>query len=477
MPTIPQTKNLNANSAQILNTIRSKATPYYRSMVMEVNENDLSSLRAVGTALLNNDGLMNEFLSPLLNRIGMVWVTSKLYSNPWSFMKKGMLELGEIIEDVFVQLALPHPYNPNTAEQKVFEREIPNINTVFHKLNFQFFYKQTIQNDSLRQAFLTWDGITDLIARITQAMYSSLAYDEFLITKYMIGMALVNGDMATETIPSVSTANLSSIVASMKGVSNLLQFMSPNYNAAGVDTYTDKADQYIILNSRFDATMSIEVLATAFNMDKAALMGRVILVDDFGTFDQKRLNLIIPHMDNFTLLTDTQLNALKNVPAILIDRDWFMIFDQLLKFTEIYNNEGLYWNYTLHHWAVFSYSPFCNAVAFITDNPAVTSITISPSTASIAPGSEMQFTANVTGNEFASKAVTWSTNNENVTISASGLLRVPMSVTGSITVTATSKETPTVSASATVTVASPVTVTNKQTTPSTIVTPPYYNPR
>ena len=32
-------------------------------------------------------------------------------------------------------------------------------------MNYQKYYKTTIQNDQLRQAFLSWQGITDLIAK------------------------------------------------------------------------------------------------------------------------------------------------------------------------------------------------------------------------------------------------------------------------------------------------------------------------
>lgn len=453
MPTRPSTNALSANSAKILNTIQANATPYYRSMISQVDENNLSSLRAVGTTLLNNDGLMNEFLTSLINRVAMVWVSSKLYTNPWAFMKKGMLELGEVIEDVFVELAKPHLYNVQEAEQKVMQREIPDVDAVFHKLNYQVFYKQTIQNDSLRQAFLTWDGITDLIARITNAMYSAVAYDEFLVTKYMIAMAVANGDMWTEQVGTVSKETMDDVVTAMKAVSNLLTFMSGNYNAAGVDTYTDKTDQYIIINSRFDASMAVNVLATAFNEDRATLMGRVILVDDFGTFDMKRLKVLLGGMPNFTTLTPDQITALSQIPAVLVDRSWFMIFDQLLKFTEIYNSQGLYWNYTLHAWKIFSYSPFANAIAFTPDAQTVTSVTVNPTAATLAPGAEMTFTAQVTGSTFVSQGVVWTTNNDDVPISSGGKIRIPSSgVTGTVTVTATSKQDSTKSASAIITI-------------------------
>lgn len=452
MPTIPSTKNLNAHGADILNAIRNTTSPYYQTQVIAADKNNLGTLRQIGTTLINNDNLMNEFLTSLINRIGLVWVTSKLYTNPWAFMKKGLLELGETVEEIFVNLAQPRLYDVEEAETDVFKREIPDVDAVFHSLNYKIFYKQTIQNDSLRQAFLTWDGIVDLIARITNAMYSAVAYDEFLVMKYMVSMAITNGNMWTETIPAQTDANMKSIVAAMKSVSNLATFMRNQYNTAGVTTSTDKADQYMIINSKFDAEMAVEVLATSFNMDKAALMGRVVLVDDFSTFDTARINTLIGGIPNFTQLTTAQLQALANVPAVLVDKDWFMIFDQMLKFTEIYNNQGLYWNYTLHTWKIFSYSPFTNAIAFTTTTQSVTAVTVTPSTATVNAGSELTLTASVTGTGFITQAVTWSTNNSKVTINTMGKLTIPKGTTGSITVTATSKADPTKSGTATITI-------------------------
>ena len=42
-----------------------------------------------------------------------------------------------------------------------------------------------------------------------------------------------------------------------------------------------------------------------------------------------------------------------------------MIFDKLLEMRDVPNGQGLYWNYNLHSWKLFSVSPFHNAVALV----------------------------------------------------------------------------------------------------------------
>lgn len=464
MPTIPVNKKLSASSVDILNAIRNNASANYRDYVPAASSNQ-DSLREIGAIIMDFPALQNEFLSALINRIGRVIITSKLYENPWAMFKKGILEYGETIEEIFVNIAKPFEYDPAVAENKIFAREIPDVRAAFHILNFQKFYKVTIQNEQLRQAFLSWEGITELISKITESMYTGANYDEFLTMKYMLAKNLLNGRLYPTQIPTVEEANMKSIIATVKGVSNNLEFMSGNYNVAGVATYTNKEDQYFIVNAKFDATMDVEVLASAFNMDKADFIGHRVLIDSFGQMDVNRLNMLFANDSNYTPITQEELNALDSIPCIIVDRNFFMIFDNLMNFTENYNGEGLYWNYWLHTWKTFSVSPFANAVAFVPGVPEITSISVSPSTASVSPGQTILLSATVDTENFASKAVNWSITpeTEGVDITPLGELLIDAGVpTGTtLTVTATSVLDDTKTANATIIVAgagsSPVT--------------------
>ena len=185
MPTQPKNKKLSANTVDILNVIRNNATHNYKDYVPEATE-DIDSIRAIGNIIMSMPNLQNEFISSLVNRIAMVLITSKSYDNPWRFFKKGLLEYGETVEDVFVNLAKVYSFDQETAESEVFKREKPDVRTAFHTMNYQKFYKVTISDRELRQAFLSLDGVTDLIAKIVESVYTSANYDEFLVMKYML---------------------------------------------------------------------------------------------------------------------------------------------------------------------------------------------------------------------------------------------------------------------------------------------------
>ena len=157
MPRIPSTAKLTGSSVDILNAIRNSATTNFRDYV-PVATGDVDSIREIGAIIMQFPALQNEFLTALVNRIGRVILGSKLYTNPWAKFKKGEMLLGETIEDIFVNIAKPFTYDVETAESEVFKREIPDVRATFYTLNYQKFYKATIQREQLRQAFLSWDG-------------------------------------------------------------------------------------------------------------------------------------------------------------------------------------------------------------------------------------------------------------------------------------------------------------------------------
>ena len=429
-------------TAEILNTIRDNASANYRDYVPVADPTDQQSVRNIGGVIMNYPALQNEYLNALMNRIGRVIITSKLFYNPWSGLKKGLLEFGETVEEFFVNIAKPFQFDPAVAESEVFKREIPDVRAAFHILNYQKFYKATISNDQLRQAFLSWQGITDLIAKIVDSMYTGANYDEFLTMKYMLARNILQGRMNVTEVAPVTADNAKTIVSAIKGVSNVWEFPSTNYNLAGVTTQTDKRDQIILLNAKFDAVIDVEVLAVAFNMEKSEFMGNRILVDSFGALDTARLNLLFKDAPNYVPLSQAELSALDAIPAVMVDRDWFMIFDNFYNFTENYNGQGLYWNYFYHTWKTFSVSPFANNTVYVAGEPTVTSVTVTPATATVLKGQSLHMTANVVTTNFAPKSVTWTitgNTSQDTHIDIYGNLFVAEDETGTtITVTATS---------------------------------------
>lgn len=359
---------LNASTLDILNVIRQNASYDYQQNVPAVTQ--ASDIPKVGEIIYGTPALANQFINALINRIAIVRVKSATFNNPYSILKKGYLEFGETVEDIFVSIAKAVEYTPEKAPAREFKRTMPDVRSAFHVMNWRVMYPVTIQDEDLKLAFLSLDGVTNLIAKIVDAVYTAAEYDEFLLFKYLLIKAISHGKMKPTGIGAGT--DLSEAAVQFRGTSNVLPFMSSEYNEAGVKNNTPKERQVIFMDAMFNAQFDVNVLASAFNMDKADFMGRLFLIDNWTAFDNERFDIIRANSDGIEEVTASELALLANVKAVILDEDWFQVYDNNNKFTEKYVASGLYWNYFYHTWKTISNSPFANAVVFVTSSADIT---------------------------------------------------------------------------------------------------------
>lgn len=359
---------LNATTMDILNVIRQNASYDYQQNVPEVTK--FSDVPKVGEIIYGTPAFANQFINALVNRIALVRVQSATFNNPYSILKKGYLEFGETVEDIFVSIANVVDYNVEKAEKRELKRTIPDVKSAFHTMNWRVMYPVTIQDEDLKQAFLSIDGVQNLIAKIVDSVYTAAEYDEFLLFKYLLVKAISHGKMLPTSIGDGTDLKESAVA--FRGTSNVLPFMSTKYNESGVKTNTPKERQVIFMDALFNAQFDVNVLASAFNMDKADFMGRLFLIDDWTSFDNDRFNVIREASDGIEEVTADELALLADVKAVILDENWFQVYDNKNKFTEKYAASGLYWNYFYHVWKTVSNSPFANAVVFVTSTATIT---------------------------------------------------------------------------------------------------------
>lgn len=359
---------LNASTIDIMNVIRQNASYDYQQNVPAVAK--ASDIPKVGEVIYGTPAFANQFINALVNRIAIVRVQSANFNNPYSILKKGYLEYGETVEDIFVSIAKAVDFSAEKAPKREFQRSIPDVRSAFHVMNWRVMYPVTIQDEDLRQAFLSIDGVQNLIAKIVDAVYTGAEYDEFLLFKYLLIKAISHGRMYLKSIGTGKELTESAV--QFRGTSNLLPFMSSEFNEAGVKTNTPKERQVIFMDAMFNAQYDVNVLASAFNMDKADFMGRLFLIDNWSEFDNERFDVIRANSDGIEEVTTAELDLLKNVKAVILDENWFQVYDNNNKFTEKYVASGLYWNYFYHTWKTVSNSPFANACVFVTGGTTIT---------------------------------------------------------------------------------------------------------
>ena len=425
-----------ANGVNVLNVIRQNATAVYQDRIPEATA---ENLHEVGDAILTYEAQANEFVNALVNRIGLVILNNRMATNPLAALKKGRLAVGETIEEIYIDVIKAQTYDPRAAQDTLFKRHLPNVSSVFHSVDSQLNYPLTISNELLRKAFLSYDSLDRFIAGLVDSMYKSATLDEFIQMKQLISEWNENSRFIVEPITAVTdAASAREAMIKIKAVSDGMTIFNNQMNYAGVWTSTPKDEQYLITTPDFNARMDVDVLAAAFHMDKAEFAGHVIVVDNIGDLGDD------------------------GIEAILVDKNWYQVYDYLRTFKTAYNGEGLYWNYFYHVWMVYSLSPFANAVAFGTATPTVTALTVTPTAATVKPGGTLQITTTVTGTgDPTSKctfAIAGNTDPETV-VNSMGKVILGSKETGSlgtskkeITVTATSVQDTSKTATCTITV-------------------------
>lgn len=371
---ITKTK-LDARSIDILNVIRNNASYAYQKDVPKIEKEQ--DIPRVGEILFGNPTHSNEFINALINRIALVRTQSATFNNPYKHLKKGYLEFGETVEDIFVGIINAVKYDAEKGASREFKRTLPNVQSVFHITNWRVMYPITIEKQALKRAFTSADGVTNLITSIIDQVYQSAEYDEYLLFKYLLIKAISHGKVYPQPI---DTANMNNVAVAFRGKSNLLPIdMTGRFNEAHVQNNTPIDKQCIFMDADFNAKFDVEVLASAFNMNKADFIGKLHLIDDFSSFDNERFEAIREESTGLEEVTTAELALMRNVKGVLLDEEWFQVYDNLFEFDETRVGSGLYWNYWLHVWKTISYSPFANAIVFVDSAAKIanpTSITV-----------------------------------------------------------------------------------------------------
>lgn len=426
------------------------------------------SIAPIGKIIMSNERFKNAFINTI-NLIGLTVIDRNYWEDPWEgFTERGTLNYGQSVRELIVDIADVYDYNTYANNPTHFlQNVVPNVYNYIHEVNYQKFYKTTTSDEQMAMAFNTEGGLMDLIEKIIGSLYEAYKYDKYIVNKYMLCRRILDGTITSVEIDGYNSLTPRQRVAFIKNISNKMTFRSPNYNPAGVRVATPFADQIMILNTDFEADLSTDVLATSFFIDQAKFKTDLALIDGYGNHDTARLTELLGSA--YIPFTDAELTALAGIPCVIIDREFFQDYNYSLdnavdmatngtRSTNFYNPETLKNNHWLHTWKVVSTSPFKQAVVFTKDvTPAVSSVTVSPSTAVVTQGQTLQLSATVVTTGFANKAVTWtvatSTEGADATITEAGVLTISADTPAeaSFTVTATSVYDSTKTGTATVT--------------------------
>lgn len=353
-------KLIPTQTISLLNAIRDYVSDDFKERVPVATE---ANIKEYGASLQNDKRLYNEFVDCLVGRIGMTIIGSQNFKNELAKFKKGQLPFGDTIQDVFVDVA---------KSEGVFDHDGANVLArtkdeaicYYHKVVRKDYYKKSISREQLLGAFLSVQKIGDFISAQFNSLYSGAEWDEYLATIELLGTfkPFMEEYAVPDLLTTINTTNLTGFVKTLRKGYKDLQFMSRKHNYAGVARRSAPEDLTLFIRKDISAELDVEVLASAFNIDKTTLMGKMIEVETFGT------------LDAFALDGDHPMLSTKPVLAMLVDNEILQIYDQLVEMASILNPKGLFENYYYHVWQVLSMRKFANCICFTTSPDVVINV-------------------------------------------------------------------------------------------------------
>lgn len=356
--TVKNYSTLNAGTIPILNVIRQNASYQYQNRIpLLTKENDIVK---VGEMVMGDAAIRNEFIN-VLNRIALVAVKSVLFNNPFKHLKKGYLEFGETVEEIFVEMGKAQKLSPEKAYSREFKRYVPDVKSTFHVINWEVQYPVSISLKDLQRAFLSVSGMTDFINRLVSSIYKAAEYDEYLLFKYVIIKHVSHGKSHVVYIAD----NEEETAITLRSFANKFRFPSKKYNTANVRNSVAPEYTSVFMDADYNARYDVKVLAAMFNMDKAEFSGKLEIVDDFTSFDNDRFSEILVDSNSIEPVTTEELEAMKNVKAFVCSDGFFQFYDNWIRMLETQVSSGAYINYFLNICKIVSTSPYENNVTVV----------------------------------------------------------------------------------------------------------------
>ena len=393
--------------------------------------------------------LRNKFIQSLVNRIAYTKFQMDYFENPLRELANDELPLGAIGQDIYVNPAQGRVYNIDDFAGLLAKYE-SDVKVEYNELNYDVQYPVTIVRKELEKAFTSWGDFESFLMGISQSLYNGAYIDDYNYTRKLITNAYKNNNVQMETFTfanpaSPTEAELKALLARLRQA--YLDFQAPStaYNAwakvggygRSIVSWSNPRDIVVFISNKLASILDVNALASAFNIDKAELLGRVYYVPDFDQKDNEG-NVIVDG---------------SKIYAFICDRRWFKIRDKAMFMDEFYNANNRSWQQYLNVIKSFNYSLFANGLMLVGEIPTInaTAMVVDKATVSVAEGDDA--VVQITTTPFNANAT--------ITVASSASAKATATISGkTITITGVDAGSATITATCgTVTATVAVTVT------------------
>ena len=317
-----------------------------------------ANIKKIGETITTYPTLKNEFVNVLTNQVSKQLFFNKVWENPYKMFNRGQLPYGKSIESIFIDIVKgkdrTRQTNATNLASDLLSRQTPNVKVEYYTENFQHQYPTTLSDEELKGAFRNQNGLSEMTARILQAPLTGAEFDQFLMIKHALAnlkTAQVKiGKTAYNGLTAKEKANL--ITTTVKAYVKKLKFLSNNYNAQGVMTFSRPTDLYLFVPADISAFLDVEQLANAFNISKVELPTRVLDIDNFQKVNTGNDASSNPYVEDTDAL------------FYLIDKDAIQLYETLNESESFRNPQAKYTNIWFDRWGIIASCHFANAIKF-----------------------------------------------------------------------------------------------------------------
>ena len=378
-----------------LNAIREISSEIYHQYIPIID--DSTDIGAFANPIFTYPEVYNEFCSAMMNRLVYTQYLVKAFNNPLKVLEGEGLPFGYAGREVYVNPAKGRAYNGADFAGLLVKYEA-DVKVSYHTLNCDVQYPVTFSRQDLKKAMTSWGELEQFIEGLSNSLYNGAYIDEFRFTKDIVSGAYKDNKAVIETVSAVSNeATAKAFIQKARELYLNFQLPSTSYNAWAkcggegrpVTTWTNPEDIVILIRNDIRALIDVNVLADAFNIDRTTLLGNMITVDNFNSYDDE----------------GTQVFDGSAIVGMIADKAWFKIKTQDEFLDTFYNANNRSTQYYLNVVKMYNFSLFANGVIFATSAPTVHATAITPAveTASVVVGATKSikmtttpFTANAT---------------------------------------------------------------------------------
>ena len=341
-----------ATNVDITNLVASMGSTDLHNRIGTATEQTIGK---IGETILTYTATKNEFLDVLVNKIcGQIFM-NKVYTNPLSFFEKDPVPFGATLESVFCDLIQAKNFNENfgtgnTEVGSLIGTEKPPVKTEYYSRNFAKKYKISVSDEQLRTAFMNANGLQNLINQVLTVPTNSRNFDDFQMMKGLLANAATKEiTLSTAYKTAADDVKAKELTKKTRAIVDRFGMMGNVFNIQGINTFTNPQNIVIITTPEVAAMLDVELLATAFNMDKAEMGRRIVKIDSFQKYDG----------------TNKKFVADPNVELMIVDEDYIQ-FRRTLQVSESFRNpDHLTTNVFTHNQGIAAVCGFVNAVKIL----------------------------------------------------------------------------------------------------------------